>query len=193
MPARKTWATTGDRPYDDWKNMDSNLKEKIKKIKVLAFDIDGVLTDGKIIVDSHGHEIKNFDVQDGFGMVLAQKAGLKTAIITARNSAPVEHRAKDLKVDKLYQNAWPKIEYYKRMIKELEVTDEEVCFVGDDLPDLTVLRNVGFSVTVPNGVDEIKKEVDYITHKPGGHGAVREVIELVLKIQEKWDDLLKAL
>jgi len=173
--------------------MDSTLKEKIRKIKVIAFDVDGVLTDGRIIVDGNGLEIKNFDVQDGLGIVLAQKAGLKTAIITARNSAPVDHRAKDLKVDKLYQNARPKIEYYKRMIKELEVTDDEVCFVGDDLPDLTVLRNVGFSATVPNGVEEVKNEVDYVTHKQGGHGAVREVIELILKTQEKWDAILKGL
>src|SRR6185295_10437344 len=103
-------------------------KERIMKIKVLALDVDGVLTEGKIIVDSNGDEIKNFDVQDGFGMVLLRKAGIKTAIITARNSRPVDFRAKDLKVDKLYQDAYPKIEFYKRMLKELAVSDEEVCF-----------------------------------------------------------------
>ncbi len=173
--------------------MDSALKERIMKIKVLALDVDGVLSDGKIIVDNHGGEIKNFDVQDGFGMVLFRKAGFKMAIITARNSKPVDFRAKDLKVDKLYQDASPKIEYYKRMLKDLEVSDEEVCFVGDDLPDLNVLRQVGFAVAVANAVDEIKREVHYITHKPGGCGAVREVIELILKTQGKWDEIISTL
>jgi len=172
--------------------MDSALKEKINKIKVLALDIDGVLTDGKIIVDSRGDEIKNFDVQDGMGMVLLRKAGFKIAIITARNSKPVDFRAKDLQVDKVYQDASPKVEYYKRMLKELEVSDEQVCYVGDDLPDLAVLRQVGFGVTVPNGVEEVKRIADYMTHKPGGHGAVREVVELILKTQGKWDEIVAS-
>jgi len=170
--------------------MDSALKEKIQKIKVLALDVDGVLTDGRIIVDSQGHEIKNFDVQDGLGMVLFRRAGYKMAIITARSSGPVEHRAKDLGVDKVYQDASPKLEFYKRMLKEFNVSDEEVCYMGDDLPDINVLKDVGFSASVPNAVEEIKQVVDYITHKPGGHGAVREVIELILKTQGKWDDVL---
>ncbi len=173
--------------------MDSALKERIMKIKVLALDVDGVLSDGKIIIDNNGGEIKNFDVQDGFGMVLLRRAGFKMAIITARNSKPVDFRAKDLTVDKLYQDASPKIEYYKRMLKDLEVSDEEVCFVGDDLPDLNVLRQVGFAVAVANAVDEIKREVHYITHKSGGCGAVREVIELILKTQGKWDEIVAAL
>ncbi len=173
--------------------MDSMLKERIKKIKVLALDIDGVLTDGKIIVDSQGGEIKNFDVQDGFGMVVMRKAGFKIAIITARNSRPVDFRARDLHVDKVYQDAFPKIEYYKRMLKDLGVSDEDVCYMGDDLPDLGVLKQVGFAVSVPNGVEEVKRTVHYITHKAGGHGAVREVIEIILKTQDKWDGILAAL
>ncbi len=173
--------------------MDSALKERIKKIKVLALDVDGVLSDGKIIIDSSGNEIKNFDVQDGFGMVLLRRVGIKIVIITARSSRPVDFRAKDLKIDKVYQDAFPKVEYYKQMLKELEVSDEEVCFVGDDLPDLTVLRQVGFAVAVANAVEEIKKEVHYITHKSGGRGAVREVIELILKTQGHWDHLLAKL
>ena len=173
--------------------MDNALKEKILKIKILALDVDGVLSDGKIILDHNGGEIKNFDVQDGLGMVFFRRAGLKIAIITARNSKPVDFRAKDLKVDKVYQDASPKIEYYKRMLKDLEVSDEEVCFVGDDLPDLRVLRQVGFAVAVPNAVDEIKKEAHYITRKSGGRGAVREVVELILKTQGKWDAILAAL
>ncbi len=173
--------------------MHSALKEKINKIKVLALDVDGVLSDGKIIVDSNGNETKNFDVQDGFGMVILRRAGFKIVIITARSSRPVDFRAKDLKIDKVYQDAYPKIEFYKRMLKELEVSDEEVCFVGDDLPDLGVLRQVGFAVAVANAVEEIKKEVHYVTHKSGGNGAVREVIELILKTQGKWKAILATL
>ena len=173
--------------------MDSALKEKIRKIKVLALDVDGVLTDGKIVVDSRGDEIKEFDVQDGLGMVLFRRHGFKIVIITARDSRPVDFRAKDLKIDKVYQGAYPKIEYYKRMLQELSVSDEEVCYVGDDLPDLNVLKQVGFGVTVPNAVEEIKRIADYTTHKSGGNGAVREVIELILKTQGKWEDIVAAL
>lgn len=173
--------------------MDSALKEKIRKIKVLALDVDGVLTDGKIIVDSRGDEIKEFDVQDGLGIVLFRRHGFKIVIITARDSKPVDFRAKDLKIDKVYQGAYPKIEYYKRMLQELSVSDEEVCYVGDDLPDLNVLKQVGFGVTVPNAVEEIKRIADYTTHRSGGNGAVREVIELILKTQGKWDEIVAAL
>lgn len=173
--------------------MDLVIKERIKKIKVLALDVDGVLSDGKIIVDSRGDELKNFDVQDGLGIVLLRKAGFKVVIITARNSKPVDFRAKDLRVDKVYQDAYPKMESYKQMIKEFEVSDDEVCFVGDDLPDLQVLRQVGFAVAVPNGVEDIKKIAHYVTHKAGGCGAVREVIELILKTQDKWEEILDTL
>lgn len=169
------------------------MKDKIKKIKVLAMDVDGVLTDGNIIVDSDGREIKIFNVLDGFGIVVAGKAGLKTAIITARFSAPVEFRAKDLRVDKIYQAAFPKIKAYEEMLKEFSVKDSEVCFVGDDLPDVPVLKRVGFAVSVPNAAKGVKEHADYITKKAGGSGAVREVVELILTAQGKWTKVLAAL
>ncbi len=170
--------------------MDTALKAKIKKIKVLVMDVDGVLTDGRIIVDGRGQEIKNFDVQDGFGIVMFRKAGYKTAIITARSSPPTEFRAQDLKIDQVYQNAYPKLEFYKRLLVEFNVSDEEVCYIGDDLPDLKVIRQAGFAVTVPDGHDEIKRAADYVTQKSGGRGAVREVVELILKAQGRWEDVL---
>ncbi len=168
------------------------MKAKIQKIKVLALDVDGVLTDGRIIIDNTGGEIKNFDVQDGFGLVLFQRSGFKTAIISARSAIPTTARAKDLKINKVYQDAYPKIKAYEKMLKEFKVKDEEVCYVGDDLPDLPVLRRVGFAVSVPNGVTEVQQAADYITKKCGGHGAVREVVELILKIQGKWNKVLAA-
>ena len=155
--------------------MKSVSKAKIKKIKLLALDVDGVLTDGRIIIDSDGREIKNFNVLDGFGIVKMRHLGFKVAIITARSSEPVTFRAKDLKIDKVYQDAYPKIEAYSKMLEELQVTDEEVCYIGDDIPDLDVLKRVGFAVAVENAHEELKKIAHYITEKRGGSGAVREV------------------
>ena len=167
------------------------MKDKLKKIKVLAMDVDGVLTDGGIIVDSQGKEIKRFNVLDGFGIVVAQRAGLKTAIITARLSAPVDFRAKDLGIHKVYQDAFPKIKAYEDMLKEFSVKDSDVCFIGDDLPDITILRRVGFAATVPNAAAGVKKYADYVTKKSGGFGAVREVIEMILAAQGKWKKVLE--
>jgi 3-deoxy-D-manno-octulosonate 8-phosphate phosphatase (KDO 8-P phosphatase) len=120
------------------------------------------------------------------------RLGYKTAIITARSCEAVTARADDLQIHKVYQDAYPKMKAYQKMLRDFKVSDEEVCFIGDDLPDLQVLSRVGFAVTVPNGVKEVKQAADYITHKRGGEGAVREVIELILKRQGKWDRFLKS-
>ena len=172
---------------------DAHMKNKLKRIKLLAMDVDGVLTNGQIIYDSEGKETKVYDVQDGYAIVLAKKSGLKTAIITARESPTVAIRAQDLGIDKLYQNAYPKLGAYERMLQEFSVKEQEVCFIGDDLPDIPLLRRVGFAVAVKNAAAEVLQEVDYITKNFGGKGAVREVIELLLKTQGKWQAILKAL
>ena len=165
---------------------------KNKKIKLLALDVDGVLTNGQIIYDSQEREVKVFDVHDGYGLILLKRAGLKTAIISARSAKPVEIRAKDLKIDKMYQDAYPKMRAYRNLLKDFQLKDEEICFMGDDLPDLPVLQSVGFSVAVANAMDELKDNVDYVTHKAGGEGAVREVVELILKGQDKWQTLING-
>ena len=167
------------------------MNEKVKKIKVLAMDVDGVLTDGGIMINKDGSETKIFDVQDGFGLVLFKKAGLKTVVISARSAKAVTVRTKDLKIDKVYQDAFPKIKAYEKMLKALNVSDQEVCFIGDDVPDIPVLQRAGFAVAVPNAVLEVKRVCDMITTKNGGRGAVREVVELILKAQMKWDNLIK--
>lgn len=169
------------------------MKDKIKRIKLIALDVDGVLTDGKIVYDSNGGELKFFDVQDGFGIVLCRKAGLKVAILSARSAKPVTQRAKDLKVDRVYQNAYPKLGRYEEMLKDFKISDEQVCFVGDDLPDLPVLKRVGFPVAVANAAAEVKKSAVYVTKKNGGAGAVREVIELILKTQGAWDKIVREM
>ena len=169
------------------------MKQRIQKIKLLALDVDGVLTDGKIIYDSAGREIKQFDVQDGYGIVFFQKVGFKTAIITARASKVATIRAKDLKINRLYQNAFPKIHAYRRMLQDFKLKDEQVCFIGDDLVDIPILKRVGFALAVPNAVEEVKKVVHYVTKKNGGSGAVREVIDLILKTTGKWEAVMAGL
>ena len=162
------------------------MEEALKKIKVVAMDLDGVLTDGRIIVDSNGVESKNFDVQDGFGIVFLKKCGIKTAIISARSSGVVAHRAQDLKIDKVYVGVYPKLSAYENMLAEFKVRDQEVCFIGDDLADLAVMRRCGVAVAVANAVLEVKGAADYVTVKNGGRGAVREAVELILKAQGLW-------
>ncbi|OGX07730.1 MAG: hypothetical protein A2Z88_06705, partial [Omnitrophica WOR_2 bacterium GWA2_47_8] len=141
------------------------MHQRLEKIKVLAMDVDGILTNGKIVLDDAGKELKFFDVQDGYGLVLLRRAGVKTAIISARSAKAVTARAKDLKIDCVYQDAQPKLKAFEKMLKKLKVADEEVCFMGDDLPDLDVLKRVGFAVGVPNAVLEIKRICHYITKR----------------------------
>ena len=162
------------------------MKNALKKIKCVAMDVDGVLTDGRIIMDSNGVETKNFDVQDGLGIVFLKKCGIKTAIISARPSKVVAHRAKDLKIDKVYVGVYPKLSAYESMLKKFKVLDEEVCFIGDDLADLSIMRRCGVSMAVANAVLEVKQIADYVTVRPGGRGAVREAVELILQAQGHW-------
>lgn len=166
------------------------MHEALRRIKVLAMDIDGVLTDGKIIVDAHGVETKNFDVQDGLGLVLLQKAGLKTAVISARASEVSNVRAKDLKVDAIFNGVYPKTSAFEQMLSALGVKADEVCFMGDDVVDLVVLKRSGFPVAVANAVPEVKQAAAHVTTRKGGDGAVREVVELILKAQGKWNAAL---
>ena len=164
-------------------------EERIQKIKLVMVDNDGVLTDGRIVYGDYGDELKFFDVQDGFGMVLLRRAGLRTVILSARKSRINKRRSKELMVDKIYQNAFDKLVIFQKVLKKFKVKPEEVCYVGDDLIDLPVLTRVGFAVTVPNAVDEVKKIAHYCTQKAGGCGAVREVADLILKGQGRWSEV----
>lgn len=166
------------------------MKEALKKIKAVVMDLDGVLTDGRIIVDANGVETKNFDVQDGFGIVFLKKCGIKTAIISARESGVGGHRANDLKIDKSYIGVYPKTSAYESMLQEFGVTDEEVCFIGDDVADLKIMKRCGMPVAVANAVFEVKQAARYVTVKKGGRGAVREAIELILKAKGQWSPQL---
>ena len=165
---------------------------RAKKIKLLILDVDGVLTDRRIILGADGNQIKAFDVQDGFGLVLAKKAGLKVAIITAERSNVVTHRARQLKVDWVAQFARDKAKVFERCLAHFRLQPEEVCFVGDDLLDLPVLSQVGLAATVSDARPEVKRNVHFVTKVSGGRGAVREVIEFILKAQGQWKRIVRG-
>ncbi|MDP6685965.1 MAG: HAD hydrolase family protein, partial [Candidatus Omnitrophota bacterium] len=133
-----------------------------------------------------GDELKCFNVQDGFGMMLLYKAGIKSVIITARKSRVVFRRAQDMHVQKVYASH-KKFKMYQKAIKRFKVKDEEVCFMGDDLLDLPVIKRVGLAIAPPNAVEEVRNLAHYITKRSGGKGAVREVIEIILKSQGLWE------
>ena len=156
-------------------------------------DVDGVLTDGDIIYTSSGEEIKKFNIQDGMGITLARMAGLKTGIVTGRISEMVKRRAEELKFDIISQGNFNKLKPYEEIKNKENLNDEEIAYIGDDILDLCILKRVGFSVAVANARDEVKAACDYVTIADGGKGAVREVIEKILKRQEKFFDLIEEL
>lgn len=170
--------------------MEDILLEKAKKVKLLLLDVDGVLTDGRIIYDSRGGDLKFFDVKDGLGVYLLKKAGIPTILITAKGSGAIKPRAKDMQVEEVFENISPKTTVLDKILKKYRVNLEEVCFVGDDLVDLCLMKKVGFAIAVNNACLEIKKVADYITQKEGGRGAVREITELILKAQDKWQEMI---
>nr|WP_320050629.1 HAD-IIIA family hydrolase [uncultured Desulfuromonas sp.] len=164
-------------------------KHSIEKIRLLLLDVDGVLTDGRIIYDNNGVESKAFHVRDGHGLKLLQRAGIKVGIITGRSSQVVAHRAEELGIEIVYQGAKNKLEPYEKILQDLELTDHQVAYVGDDLVDLPILRRVGCSFTVADAIADIKPYVDYITTLPGGQGAVREVCDMLLRQSGLWDSV----
>ncbi len=168
---------------------EDDIQEKAKKIKVLVLDVDGVMTDGRIIYDNFGDEFKVFDVQDGYGLVLWHRAGLKSAIVTAKKTKIVARRAKECRFTRVFQNARDKGTIYGKILRAFRVTDDEICFIGDDLLDLPIMTRAGLAVAVPYSREEVKSQAHYITKAQGGRGAVREVIELILKSQGKWEEL----
>lgn len=167
------------------------IEERAKKIKLLMLDVDGVLTDGRLIYDNFGGELKCFNVQDGLGFSLLHASGIKAVIITAKRSKSVLRRAREMGIVKVYEGAWQKLEIYQRILKKFKLLDEDICFIGDDLIDVPILKRAGFAVAVANGANEAKDCAHYLTQREGGKGAVREVIELILKSQNLWDGLVE--
>lgn len=163
----------------------NQIRAKLKKIKVLIVDIDGVLSDGRVICDSQGNDYRIFHVHDGYGIRLAQQAGIKVAFISGRHSSIIDRKAHDSGVEEVYQNVKNKAEALREILNKYRLSSKEVCAIGDDLIDLPLLKQVGFPVAVGNAMPELKKAAKYITKALGGNGAVREVVDLILKAKKK--------
>jgi 3-deoxy-D-manno-octulosonate 8-phosphate phosphatase (KDO 8-P phosphatase) len=158
---------------------------------MLVLDVDGVLTDGTIVVDDRGRESKFFNALDGHGIKMWKRSGLKTAFLSGRKSPPTQQHAKEYEIDFCLEGRRDKLAGIKELEKMSGLASKQMAYVGDDLPDLPAMRCAGFKVAVANAVDEIKTAADYITKNGGGKGAVREVIEYILKKTGRWNELLK--
>ena len=163
----------------------------IHQIKMILFDVDGVLTTGDIIYGSNNLEIKTFNIQDGMGITLAKKAGLLVGAITGRTSEAVSRRLTELGFDDIIQDCPKKIVGYNALKEKWNLNDNEIAYVGDDVLDLPVLRMVGLPIAVRNSVKEVKKVAKHVSSKTGGSGAVREIIDWILKKQKKHGDAIR--
>ena len=161
------------------------------RIKLLALDVDGVLTNGTLIINGDGSESKSFNSLDGHGIRMWQRAGLKAALISGRTSAPTQRRAEQLKIEYIFQECHYKLPVVEKLAGQLDLAPENIAYIGDDLTDMPVLRYAGFAVAVANAVEDVKQCADYVTERPGGSGAVREVIEHILKNSGRWQKLMK--
>ncbi len=172
------------------------VRQRARKIKLLLLDVDGVMTDGRIYYvprpDGGMFETKTFHSRDGIGIRYAREAGLKVGIISGRGSDTVRYRAAELKLDFIEENTLKKIPPYERILQAAGVKDDEVCYVGDDLVDLPIMKRAGLAVSVQNGHSALRRHVHYVTQAPGGLGAIRETIEIILDAQGKLKPLVEG-
>lgn len=172
----------------------ARVLQRAKKIRVLLMDADGTLTDGRVWLvsqpDGTATEMKCFDAQDGAGLTLAATAGIRTGVITGRESPAMRRRAKEARIEFVYEACPVKIPAYEEILRKTGVSDEEVAYVGDDLPDLPVMARVGLAVAVANAVPEVKRAAHYVTKREGGRGGIRETVELILKAQDLWEKMI---
>jgi 3-deoxy-D-manno-octulosonate 8-phosphate phosphatase (KDO 8-P phosphatase) len=169
-----------------------DVTARASRIKLLLMDCDGVLTDGRIWLTPEGGEQKSFNTHDGLGLTLFNRAGLNSGIISGRNSPLVERRAAELGVTFVKQGNYEKLQGFEDVLKEANVKPEEAAFVGDDLTDIPIMRRVGFAVAVADAMAETRSVAHYITRAKGGRGAVREVVELILKAQGRWQKIVEG-
>jgi len=166
---------------------DGLVDDRLKKIKLLILDVDGVMTDGRIIFDSNGVESKFFNVKDGHGIKMLQRSGVEVGIISGRESVVVTNRAVELGISQVYQRSLDKLAPYRKMLEATGLSDEQVAFMGDDLIDIPVLRRVGFAAAPADAIADVIPFVHFVAKNCGGWGAVREVCDLILKAQGAWD------
>ncbi|MCC6124025.1 MAG: HAD hydrolase family protein [Pirellulales bacterium] len=168
-----------------------SLEQLCQPIRLILSDVDGVLTDGGIIIDNQGIESKQFHVRDGQGIRLWHKAGYKFGLITLRSSQILKIRVAELGIEIIRQGIEHKLDAMREIIGDLRLAPRQVCYIGDDLPDLALVRSAGLGVAVADACDELCQAAKYVTKHHGGKGAVRETIELILKAQQRWEDLIK--
>jgi 3-deoxy-D-manno-octulosonate 8-phosphate phosphatase (KDO 8-P phosphatase) len=169
-----------------------STEAKAAKIRLILFDVDGVLTDGKVVIHVDATESKTFDIKDGIAMVWAQRAGLIVGLLSARQSATTPHRAAQLGITLVRQGVANKLDAYDQILSELSLTDAQVAYMGDDIVDLAVLGRVGLSTAPANAVAEVRARVDWVSTRIGGDGAARELLELILRTQGRWEALVAA-
>lgn len=163
------------------------LLERAKRIRLLLLDVDGVLTDGRIIYGSGGVELLNFHVRDGFALKAAQASGITVALLSGRKSEALLRRAEELRVEEVHTGVDDKVAVYQRLLKRYRLEGSAVAYIGDDLPDLPLLRRVGLAVAVADAPADVRRAAHLVTSLPGGRGAVREVVDWLLKSQGSWD------
>ena len=166
---------------------ESEILEKAKSIKLVIFDVDGVLTDGSLFFGDDGQEYKAFNSQDGHGMKMLQESGVRVAIITGRTSEVVKHRMDNLKIDLVYQGQLDKLPAYRQILDDLQLQSHEVAYVGDDVVDLPVMIRVGLAITVANAHELARQHAHWVTPRSGGNGAARDVCELIMKAQGAYE------
>ncbi len=168
-----------------------SAEARASRIKLVLFDVDGVLTDGRVIVHSDGSESKNFAIRDGIAMVWAQRAGIRVGFLSARLSPTTPHRAAQLGVTLVYHGVTSKLATYEQILHDLGVSDEDVAYMGDDVVDLAVLTRVGLATAPADAVDEVRSRVHWVSGVNGGAGAARELLELILRVQGRWDEVVE--
>jgi YrbI family 3-deoxy-D-manno-octulosonate 8-phosphate phosphatase len=171
--------------------MTNTLEDRVQAVRLVLSDVDGVLTDGGVVYDNQGIETKRFHIHDGLGIRLWQRAGLRFGVVTSRNSHIVMVRCAELGIELVRQGVDKKLPAVRQLVAELGFTPEQVCYIGDDLPDLPVIRWAGLGVAVANATPEVRQSAHHVTRLPGGEGAVREALELILRTQRRWDELLR--
>ncbi|UCD36248.1 MAG: HAD-IIIA family hydrolase [Nitrospiraceae bacterium] len=169
--------------------MKREIKDKARKIKLLILDVDGVMTDGSIILDNEGNEFKRFHVRDGHGLKMVQKAGITVGLITGRRSKVVEIRAKELGIKEVHQRVFKKSVVFDRLLEQYGCRDENVAFMGDDVVDRELLRRSGLTAAPADAEEDIMNMVDIVTVRGGGRGAVREFTDLILKLSGRWAEV----
>lgn len=169
------------------------LEERARRIRLVLFDVDGVLTDGVIVMHADGSESKGFHIKDGAAIVWAQRAGVQVGLLSARSSGATTHRAAQLAVRIVQQGVTSKASAFDTILKSSGLTEEAVCYMGDDLLDLPVLGRVGLSAAPADAAREVRQRVHWVSEAAGGRGAARELIELVLRAQGRWDEIVAGL